>query len=215
MPRGHKGEPPANKFIPTEEQKKWLRENYPVSKNEEVMACLGVSFGTMQRVRREMGLKKSPGFMRECQLAASRAAKASHLANGTYPRKGFQIPGSSRHRFQRGVTSLMRLGPEREAERVRKSAETRRKTLAAERRRVLFGMEQKTRLKIGHSRTKSAYRCKMRRMGYVIERGGWMAVATAATRRSPLVEKSAARYGIRVILQDQSGKEPNQTSQAV
>ena len=40
--------------------------------------------------------------MRDCQLHTAEKAKLSHLKNGTYPPKGFIIPGSEKYCFKPG-----------------------------------------------------------------------------------------------------------------
>ena len=40
--------------------------------------------------------------MKDCQLHTAKKAKQSHLANGTYPPKGFVVPGREKYYFKKG-----------------------------------------------------------------------------------------------------------------
>lgn len=126
----------------------WLIKHFKHKKNTEIVAHLGISESTLHRIVRKLGLKKTPQFMRKCQAEASAAAKESHLRNDTYPPKGFVIPNREAGMFQKGVTPLQRLGKRMNAERIRKSAESREKTRKSERARATFGLPQRTKLRV-------------------------------------------------------------------
>lgn len=187
------------KITLTEKQEKWLVAHFKHTKNDEIMLKLGLSHSTLHRIARELGLKKTPQFMRKCQEATTQAAWRVNRANH-WPPKGYQIPNSGKNGFKKGVTPLMMLGEKREAERVRKAAESRRKTVASEKRRILFGLPQKTKLKIGYSKKKVSYRYALRRRGYEIEYGGSEAYVTDNTERNLVIEQRAAAHGIRVCV---------------
>lgn len=80
----------------------WLKLNYPHIRTEICALKLGISPSSCIRLARKLGVKKTPQFMKECQSFTSRKAKESHLHNGTYPPKGFIIPGSEQYRFKPG-----------------------------------------------------------------------------------------------------------------
>lgn len=189
----------TEKIVLTEKQERWLAKHFKHTKNDECAARLGISPRSVVRIARSMGLTKSRQFMVKCQRATADAAARSHILNGTYPPKGFRIPNSEAGQFKPGVTSKERIGDRRESERLRKSAESRRKTIADEKRRILFGFEQKTRLKLFSNPKKHQYRYALRQRGYLIERGGIDAKVVAETNRSAKVEANARKYGIRVI----------------
>lgn len=105
-----------------------LKKMYRNTKNDEIMLKLDISFGTLHRTARALGLTKTKRFMRKCQRNAAARARESNIVNGTYPPKGYIIPGSERYRFKAGETPLQRLGARKERRRVEKSAESRRQT---------------------------------------------------------------------------------------
>lgn len=181
----------------TEKERVWLIKHFKHTKNDDIMAKFGLSHSVLHRIARELGLKKTRQFMLKCQANTTAAAWAANRRNN-WPPKGYQIPNAPR--FQKGITSEMRLGKKRNQERVLKSAESRRKTVAAEKRRILFGLPQKTKLKIGYNRKKVLYRYALRKRGYIIERGGSDAFVTESTHRNYAVEQRAAKHGIHIMV---------------
>lgn len=92
----------TNKIYLTPEQEAWMIKHYKHTPNEEICKRFGISLSTMQRIKRELGLSKSRQFMQKCQANASEKAKESHLRNGTYPPKGYRVPGSENNCFKKG-----------------------------------------------------------------------------------------------------------------
>ena len=189
------------KVFLTREQIKWFRENYANTTNAEVMAQLNIKSSTLHRLARAYGLTKSKEFMADWQKKITELARATNERNN-WPPKGYIIPRSREFCFKKGVTPLMRFGPEKNAERIRKSVETRKATIASERRRILFGFEQKTKMKLnGSFRHKTHVRYQLRKLGYIVERGANTATITPQTRRSERYETRCKEVGIRLIYQ--------------
>lgn len=190
----------TTKIVLTPEQQDWLREHFATTLNKDVAAHLGVSLRTTVRLARELGLEKDPAWfhgvvMERCAMMAEanrgegNAGKANLLKYG------------KRYRFKPGVTSRERLGDERECQRLEKSAATRRETIRKERMRINWGLEQETKLKIGHCKPKTALRYNLKRRGYIIPgRGANIAFFDSATRRSETMEQHARQRGITIML---------------
>lgn len=92
----------------TPEQKLWLRLNFPYMATEICAMHLGISPRSVIRQARYMGIDKSPQFMKECQAHTAKKAKESHLANGTYPPKGWYSPNlqkGEKYQFKPSLTS--------------------------------------------------------------------------------------------------------------
>lgn len=82
----------------------------------------------------------------------------------------------------------------------KRRGESLRKVYRQERRRVLFGLEQRTRLRAVRSLPeKYRLRCNMRKRGYEIKRGGNDVSVTADTLRSKRMEDHAERIGMRIV----------------
>lgn len=178
--------PPENKFAPivlTDKQLAWLDKHFKHTKNEDIARYLDISSRSVNRIAKRRGLKKSSQFIRKCQLAAADKANLSNRINGTYPPKGYKIPNSEKYHFRKGVKPIDRLGAKREAERVAKSVESRRKTFRLEKARALYGLPRETKLNVvRRPRKQTTMRYELKKRGYIIERGGFVAYYDKNTR---------------------------------
>lgn len=177
----------------TAAQEAWLIKHYKHTKNAEVAAHLGISQSTMHRIVRKLGLKKTPQFMRKCQKATTEAAKESHLRNGTYPPKGYVIP--NRPTFPKGVSNVERFGKRVEAERIRKSTESREKTRKSEKARATFGLPQRTKMHvIPVPRAKIYLRWYLKSRGYILDEIARVAYYDENTKRGKRIEGKPQRW---------------------
>ncbi len=80
--------------------------------------------------------------------------------------------------------------------------EARKRLIRSERRRVLFGIEQKTKLRVTKQLNKKCdYRSSLRRLGYVIGYGSSDVHITPETRRNMTKERNAVRlHGFRFVV---------------
>lgn len=185
----------TGKITLTPEQERWLVAHFRHTTNPEIARRLGISETTMHRFARELGLTKSRQHMRKTQRNAADKAKASHLRNGTYPPKGYIIPRSEEFRFKAGVTPVERLGKRRERRRVEKSAESRRKTFREERARKVFGLPQRTGLRVTREpKGKTERRWYLKSRGYILDERELIAYWTEDTRRAKILEKRPRRW---------------------
>lgn len=174
----------------TEEQRSWLTRHFHNTRNEAIMERFGWSHSFLHRVAREMGLKKTKQFQAKCQRNAADKARESHIINGTFPPKGYIIPGSEENRFKAGVTNEQRLGARKNRKRIEKSAESRRQTWKEERARRVFGVPQRTRLRVlnrGHRFHQSVWYLRSR--GYEVDVRNLVAYYDDGTHRCPVLEK--------------------------
>ena len=177
----------------TASQEAWLIKHYKHTKNAEVAVHLGISQSTMHRIVRKLGLKKTPQFIRKCQQATTAAAKESHLRNGTYPPKGYVIP--NRPTFPKGVSNVERFGKRKEAERIRKSTESREKTRKSERARATFGLPQRTKLRVTPiPRAKVYLRWYLQSRGYILDEIARVAYYDEKTTRGKRIEEKPQRW---------------------
>jgi len=184
--RGVRGHYDPAKFMKKgipEEAEGWIIEHYKHTRNDEIKARFGISDGSLHRFARKHGLKKSAHFRKLCQKNTEQAAARSHLAHGTYPPKGYRIPRSEEFQFRKGHKEI------RTPEQAAKSVETRKRHIAEDRARVLFGLPQKTKVKLTKQpHKKICQRSYLRKLGYIIERGSDTAYYTPDTRRSMTME---------------------------
>ena len=62
----------AHPYTLSDEQKAWLAETFPVTKNREIMKAMGVSLPTLHKIANELGIKRNEDGMkairqRECE----------------------------------------------------------------------------------------------------------------------------------------------------
>lgn len=179
----------------TQNQEAYLVKHFKHTHNAKLVEYLGISESTLHRMARKLGLKKSKQFMRKCQAATAAAAKISHLAFNTYPPKGYRIPGSEKHQFLPGHSMKEKIGEERWQRAKMKARETRRETFRKERARAIFGLPQKTKLRVKQQpRQKVLDRSYLKRRGYIIDETEVIAYWTPDTRRATRLESRPRRY---------------------
>ena len=179
----------GKKIILTPEQEEWLKNNFPNKKCVEIAEHLGFSESAVHRFARKFGLKKSEEFRKMWYSNALEGTKRWFRIHGSNLPPGWVIPGSEKYRFKKGVTSLDRLGKEGEAIRIRRSVESRNKTIKTERARILFGLEQKTKLKLtAMDRKKVIFRYYVKRQGYLVDDDARVIYYTNTTKRGKRIE---------------------------
>lgn len=179
---------------------KWLKENYANTPNSEIKAKFGISKGVLDRLVREYGLRKSPEYLKAVNRESRRLAVKAAMAKG-WPPKGYVIPKSDEAR-KKGLEKMteMRADAEFNARWRKNISDTRKKLYKDEKRRVLFGLEQKTDIKVvSASHAKRCCRLKLRKLGYIIGRGESIAYWNAETKRNESKERTAQKHGIRIM----------------
>jgi len=177
----------------TPEQEKWITAHFKNTKNDTIMQKLNISQSSLHRFARETGLKKTKQFQKKCQLAAAAKAHQVNIANN-WPPKGYIIPRSEQNRFQAGQSPVQRMGKKKNKIRIERMVKTRNKTIAAEKRRVLFGFDQKTKLKVvAATHAKNGFRHLLKKRGYVVERAAYTIYYTETTNRNPKTETTATK----------------------
>jgi len=166
-----------------QDAQEWIIRHFKHTKNAEIAERFGISMEWLHRFARKHGLRKTPQFMKKCQLATAAAAKASHLRNGTYPPKGYQIPNANRFKPGHKESSATR------RKRLAKAAAALAHTRDLERLRVALGEPQKTKLNLKPAcPRKNQLRYYLRKIGYIIDRGSSVAYYDENTRRSLDIE---------------------------
>lgn len=184
----------------TEKELAWVIRHYKHTKNDEIMERLGISHSSLHRIAREHGLTKSRQFMKKTQDEAQVAAAESHRRNGTYPPKGFRIPGSENNGFKKGQSNKDRLSPKRYAEMEEKRRVSWRETYDRDKRRTLsWGFEQRTKFRfVKQTKSKLCYRYNLRKKGYIESPEDHnLYFYPSEEMRRPIMESHATKYGIR------------------
>lgn len=181
----------------TQEQLEWLKENFGSTKNQELANELGTSPRSITRMARELGLWKTKEFISAMQRNASEhGARVNRANGGNAGTKNLLVYGKA-YRFKAGESNRDRMSEEAFKEMNRRIGESRKETFRKEKRRVLFGLEQKTGLRVVQcQKEKISLRNNLRKHGYEIARTSNEAIVSDNTRRSAIMETRAIQMGI-------------------
>ena len=181
----------------TPEQLEWLKENFCHTKNQELADELGTSPRSVTRMARELGLWKTKEFISAMQRNASEhGARVNRANGGNAGTKNLLLYGKA-YQFKKGERQKDKMSAEAFDAMHRHIGEQRKKTFKAEKRRVIFGLEQKPKLRVVQApKEKICLRNGLRKKGYEIARASNEAFITAATHRSEVMERRAISMGI-------------------
>ena len=207
-----KGKHGATEFYLTPELEAEFRRLYPITMNPVMMAWFGLSFSTLQRFKRQLGLEKDRRV-----ILKKHAAQVKRICtnNGYYDSlKGKAPSPQCMEAYKRkaaagfsSITSLKENNPRKYARFLKKKSEARRDLWRRERRRVEIGLEQKTGLicpQFIYSKSQLNRRRNAGLRGYQVgdkrELNGerYMIYYTANTQRSPIFERNLEADGFTV-----------------
>ena len=178
-----------------EKERLWLIKHFKHTKNSEIMQRLNLTRYRLHKYARELGLTKSRNHIKKVAKENSDLAHVILKEMG-WPPKGYVIPNQEKR-----IEKLRaRKGIKRKKASIEKFKETMKEIRKSESRRVLFGLEQKTNIKVTKApRRKIHIRSKMRGFGYHIEKGSNFAFCDSETARNKYFENEAKKYGIVVV----------------
>lgn len=178
-----------------EKIKNWLIKHYKHTENNIIMAKFGLSNYFLHKYAKELGLKKSRAFM--LKVARANSAKGfAVIADKGWPPKGYIIPNHEEG-VRRSVARTK--GKKQKKKHIEKRVATMNDLRKKEKRRVLFGLEQRTKLKVIRAPKYKIYlRHKMRQLGYLIVKCSNTAFYGTDTKRNPYYENKAKEYGINI-----------------
>ena len=177
----------GRKTILTPDEQQYLINNFPELPNIEVARALNLSPRTVVRLAQQAGLVKSEAFIKRCNEKATKAMAIYHLIH-PMP-KGYVIPNREKTQFRKGDSPRDRLTPEQYEQWQTNLHNARRATIKSERRRILFGLPQRTNLKLTRQpRAKVLFRYYLRKCGYIIDDDKRIAYYTSTTKRGARIE---------------------------
>lgn len=191
----------------TQEQLEYFKTHYSDMANKELAEKLGISPNTATAYGHKFGLRKSKEHIAKMQRIASQAG-AEHVRlfgfSEEHKRKLMQC--STCHRFKKGQNIRVKIGAERDDERIAKVTSSRNRTLASERRRLLFGLPQRTKLNVvivKQTSTKISIRYRMRKHGYIEDRDNHIFYRPKDVPPRPKAEKIMInKYKYKIIEKD-------------
>ena len=197
-------------FYLTPELEAHFRRLYPVTMNRDMMRIFGISFSTMQRFRRELGLQKKMKTIRHKQ---AQLAKRICEENGYYESmRGKQLSEAcmeaARLKRESGFNPWLTLKKQNRRKYNRlmvKRSEQRKELMHKERLRVDWGLGQQTNLHIPYDpygKRRTSFKSTCRRAGYIpgnarIQSERWIIYYTDTTQRGELREQHGTALGFK------------------
>ncbi|MDY4498423.1 MAG: hypothetical protein SPE04_02485 [Prevotella sp.] len=187
---------------------------FPKNSNRRLMKWFGISFSTLQRFKRELGLQKD---MRAIRKQLSKDIKKTCEKNGYYDSLRGHAPSeacqeATRKMWADGFHPMKQLkanNPRRYKLIMRKRSELHKEIVRKERMRMVYGLERRTKLHLPlNSLTHAASACKymmIRQCNYFADPDGDSHIICydSETRRSARREATAAKHGLKVVEADE------------
>ena len=187
---------------------------FPKNSNRRLMKWFGISFSTLQRFRRELGLQKD---MRAIRKQLSKDIKKTCEKNGYYDSLRGHAPSDACQEAARKMRAdgfhplkqLKATNPRKYRQLMRKKSEQRKELWRKERLRAFYGLERKTNLRIPSSplsHSASAHKHAMIRCcNYFADPLGDPRIVCydSETQRSARREATATKHGLKVVEADE------------
>ena len=182
---------------------------YPVTMNRDMMRLFGISFSTMQRFKRELGLEKKMKTIRHKQ---AQWAKRICEENGYYESMRGKAPCEAAMEATRQLRAsgwhpmqVVRKNKRRYQRLMEKRSEKRKELMRKERLRVDWGLEQHTKLNLPYDPyglKRTAFRNCCRQVGYIPgnarkQSERWVIYYNEQTKRGELREKHGIALGFK------------------
>ena len=208
-------------WVLTDEQREWLCRWFPEEENSRLMKASGMSHATLHRFARELGLTKSPKGMKRIKRRQAQHIKRVCEKNGYYDSIRGRKPSEACRKATAQMWQEVREGkrehpaiimkrenPRKYRQWVQHMSDERRDTIRKEKRRVLYGMERKTRLRIvlcKYTKRQVSHRYNALKRGYFVmedcsEQSGerYNIYYDGHTQRSPRFEQNLTKDGFHV-----------------
>ena len=183
---------------------------FPKNSNRRMMKWFGISFSTLQRFRRELGLQKD---MRAIRKQQAKDIKKICERNGYYASIRGKAPSEACMEATRQlrasgfhpIKQLKATNPRKYKQLMRKKSEQRKELWRKERMRMVYGLERRTKFRLPlNSLTHAASACKymmIRECNYFADPDGDSHIICydSETRRSEKREATAIRHGFTIV----------------
>jgi len=176
----------VHRRVLNDEQREWLCRWFPVTENKRLAKAMGISLYKLHCFARELGLTKSEAGLRAIKQRQTKAMAKTNHQNGCYERKRGHAPSEAtlqgaRRRweeYRQGLREstygmIKRTDPKRYQALKEKHSQNRREMIAKEKRRIVYGLERKTNLKVvvmkPYTRSQTAHRSRALKRGYLLD----------------------------------------------
>lgn len=199
----------ADAYYLTPELEAHFRRLYPVTLNRDMMRMFGISFSTMQRFKRELGLQKKMKTIRHKQ---AQWAKRICEENGYYESMRGKAPCEAAMEATRQLRAsgwhpmqVVRKNKRRYQRLMQKRSEKRKELMRKERLRVNWGLEQSTNLHLPYDpygKKRTSFKSTCRQVGYIPGKAHnpaerWIIYYNQDTKRGELREKHGIALGFK------------------
>ena len=183
---------------------------YPVTMNRDMMRLFGISFSTMQRFKRELGLEKKMKTIRHKQ---AQWAKRICEENGYYESMRGKAPSEACQEATRQLRAsgfhpmkaLKKKNPRKYRRILEQRSERRKELMHKERIRVDWGLGQQTNLHIPYDpygKRRTSFKSTCRRAGYIPGKAHdpaerWIIYYTPDTIRGTIREQHGTALGFK------------------
>lgn len=173
----------------TEEHDSILKERFETEYLHDIARAMGFSRSTVQEHARQLGLSKREQRKRNSDI---REFVEMEHENMTYKEMAKRA-GVHRVTVWKIANELgLKRSRDKWNDHIRKS---RIERIKSEKRRIMFGLEQRTKLKVVCNKSKHYLRQKLRQFGYVADKGSNTVYYTDDTVRKPIRERNGERLG--------------------
>lgn len=176
----------VHRRVLNDEQREWLCRWFPVTENKRLAKAMGISLYKLHCFARELNLTKSEAGWQAIKRRQTKAMAKTNHKNGCYDRKRGHAPSEAtlqgaRRRweeYRQGLRespyeTLKRTDPKRYQAIKEKRSQNRREMIAKEKRRIIYGLERKTNLKVvvmkPYTRSQLHHRCSALKRGYLLD----------------------------------------------
>lgn len=166
-----------------------LKERFHTDCLHDIASHIGCTCSTVSNHARRLGLRKiSP---------SGRNSDARSFVLIEYPNLSYQEMAERTGLHRETIRIIAReLGLERTSEQLRKIRSRRRKELIQkEHRRIIFGLDQKTNIKVVSNHQKIRLRGSLKRLGYILGTDGHTFYYYPGLRRHPIKESNGRALG--------------------
>ena len=166
-----------------------LKERFHTDCLHDIASHIGCTCSTVSNHARRLGLRKNS--------SSGRNSDARSFVLIEYPNLSYQEMAERTGLHRETIRIIAReLGLERTPEQLRKIRSRRRKELIQkERRRIIFGLDQKTNIKVVSNHQKIRLRSSLKRLGYIIGTDGHTFYYYPGLRRHPIKESNGRALG--------------------
>lgn len=210
-----------HRCILSDEQMAWLRKWFPVTENCRLAKAIGISLYKLHELIQEYGLTKSKAGLKAIRRRRDKAAAKTNERNGCYARKRGHpvseatIAGTRRRweEYRNGLREhplqkIKRMDPERYEAIMAIHSQNRRELIAKEKRRIIYGLERKTNIKVvvmkAYTKSQIARRHNALLRGYLLDEdcsegqpGRYVIYYDEQTERSERFERNCIADGFR------------------